>query len=301
MVKGGRYRMTTVASRKRLEPADWIINIFLLILTAVVLYPFIYMVSISVSDPVAVEFGKVRFLPVGWSWEAYLFVFNDPRLMLAYVNTIIYAVLGTSLSLLLTSLTAYPLSVKWFCMKKFIIKFLTVTMFFGGGIIPYYITIRNLHMINTIWVMILPGAVSAWNVILYRTFFQSLPDSLGESAYIDGANDIKILFQIILPLSKPLLVTMALFSVVGIWNDYFTALIFLNDRSKYPLQMILRSILVQVELLNKDTAQLMMNFTVNSKTIKAATIMVAMLPIMLVYPFIQKYFMQGMMIGSLKG
>lgn len=285
----------------RFSIVDVIIYVFLIVLSFVMVYPVLYMFSLSLSSSEAVTSGMVKFLPVDLSFEAYKFVLNDPRIGYSYLNTIKYALLGTFFSLLFTSMMAYPLSVKTFALRKFNTILLTITMFFGGGLIPYYLIIKELHMINTLWVMVIPGAVSAWSVIIYRTFFQSIPSSLRESAFMDGANDIYILFKIILPLSKPLLATMALFSIVGIWNDYFTAMIFLMDNKKYPLQMILRSLVVQVDVSNKETAAMMSSYNVISRTIRAATITVAMIPIMCIYPFLQKYFAHGIMIGSIKG
>ncbi len=280
---------------------DIVIWLILILLAIIMIYPVLYMFSISLSDSRAVSRGLVKLFPVGFSLDAYLFVLRDPRVGLSYWNTIVYATLFCICSLLFTSLTAYPLSIQSFSLRNILTILYAITMFFGGGLIPYYITLKMLGMINSIWVMIIPGCVSVWNMIIYRTFFSNIPSSLRESAFIDGANDVTILFRIIIPLSKPLLATMALFAIVGKWNDYFGAMIFLTDAQKYPLQMILRSLVMQIDVSTKETAQLMAQYNVVTSTIRAATIVVAMLPIMCIYPFLQKYFAHGIMIGSIKG
>ena len=286
---------------KNLKIGDIIIYSALIIISIVMLYPVLYMASLSLSDTSAVINGKVKLFPVGWSLDAYKYVLREQRIATSYINTVIYALIGTLFSLLFTSMLAYPLSIQGFLLRKYIIIMLVITLFFSGGLIPYFITIRNLNMINTLWVMVIPGSVSAWYVIIYRTFFQSIPSSMHEAAFIDGANDITILFRIIIPLSKPLLAAMALFSLVRIWNDYFTAMIFLTNNKKYPLQMILRSMVTQAEMNNKDSMNMMGQFDVTPRTIRSATIIVAMLPIMCIYPFMQKYFAHGVMLGSIKG
>jgi len=226
---------------------DVIIWFILILVALATIYPVFYMFSLSLSDPAAVSEGKVKVFPVGFSLDAYKFVLSDPRIGQSYLNTILYAGLFCFFSLFFTSLTAYPLSVDYFSGKRVITILYAITMFFGGGLVPYYLALKSYRMINTIWVMVIPGCVSAWNVVIYRTFFRDIPSSLRESAYIDGANDFVILFAIILPLSKPLLATMALFAIVGKWNDYFNSLLFITDSNKYPLQMILRSLVMKVE------------------------------------------------------
>ena len=286
---------------KKIGSADLIIYFILLLISFIMLYPVLYMFSVSLSDINAVVRNEVKFYPVGFSLEAYRMFLKDARILKSYYNTIVYSILGTFFSLSFTSLMAYPLSIRSFCMKKFNTVFLTITMFIGGGLIPYYMTIRNLGMVDTIWVIVIPGSVGAWNVIIYKTFFLGIPDSLRESAYIDGANDILILFRIILPVSKALLATMGLFSIVGIWNDFFTALIFINTNSKQPLQILLRSILILNTFSNTELDKINKAKEVNTQTVKAAAIVVAVLPLMIIYPFLQKYFAKGILIGSIKG
>lgn len=293
--------MTSKAYKKKGSLSGITVNVVLFIIMIIMLYPVIYVVSLSISDPGAVSRGEVVLFPVDFCVDAYKYVLQDNRLGRAYFNTVLYAVLGTVSSIFFTGLFAYPLSIKSFCLKKFNTIMILITMYFGGGMIPTYMVIKNLHLIDTIWVMVIPGAISAYNVIIYRTFFSGIPTALRESAFMDGANDIIIFFKIILPLSKPLLATMALFSIVGIWNNYFSPLIYLSDIARQPLQLLLRQMVVQLDFQNQAAADLMVGLTINSRTIRAATILVTMLPIMCIYPFLQKYFASGIMIGSVKG
>ncbi|WP_422660522.1 carbohydrate ABC transporter permease [Paenibacillus sp. EC2-1] len=276
---------------------------FMILLCIIMLYPLLNTLAISLSNPSEIIQGKVSWFPKGFNLEGYKYIFQEPRLMISFRNTVIYATVGTFVMLTLTSLMAYPLSMQEFVLKKFITIFLTITMFFGGGLIPTYLLIRKLQMIDTLWVMVIPGAISAFNVIIFRTFFQNLPKELRESAHMDGANDITILFRIYLPLSKALLATFALFGIVGAWNGWFEALIYLNDENKYPIQMLLRKMITETDTgaMNAQTFQLVAAMKLHGKNIKMATVMVTILPILFLYPFLQRHFVSGMMIGSIKG
>ncbi len=278
-----------------------VVAIILLFVNIIMLYPFILVISLSISDPQAVLRGEVVFLPVGFSTEAYNKMITTPNFWMSYKNTIIYAVVGTVITLALTSLTAFPLSVAKFRSRKYLNLYYMITMFVYGGMIPTFLVIRSLHIIDTLWAMVLPGALSAYNIMIFRSFFQGIPDSLHESAYIDGANDWRVLFSIILPLSKPVLATIALFTMVRHWNSFFNALLYLNSPDKYPLQMILRNILIGAEQLDKDSG--FEDFAKRSVTeaLKAASIIITTLPVICIYPFIQRYFVKGVMIGSVKG
>lgn len=294
-----------VGARRKWTAFDWINTVFLVLLSAVFLYPLLMTLGLSFSSAKALVGQNVILLPKGFTLQSYQTILSDPSILRYYWNTIVYAGTGTLTSLLLTSLMAYPLTVAEFKGKKLINVLLLVTMFFGGGMIPSYLNIRNLHMIDTIWAMILPGAISAWNVIMFVNFFKGIPDSLRESATIDGAGHLRILFSIVLPLSKALLATIALFTIVGFWNDYFSAMLYLDSTSKMPIQIFLRKILVNMELnegLAKDTdmSRLMDMINANPRTVKAATTIVTILPILCVYPFLQKYFTKGMMLGAVK-
>ena len=294
-----------VGARRKWTAFDWFNTVFLVLLSAVFLYPLLMTLGLSFSSPRALVGQNVILLPKGFTLQSYQTIQSDPTILRYYWNTIVYASTGTLTSLLLTSLLAYPLTVAEFKGKKLINILLLITMFFGGGMIPSYLNIRNLHMINTIWAMILPGAISAWNVIMFVNFFKGIPDSLRESATIDGAGHVRILFSIVIPLSKALLATIALFTIVGFWNDYFSAMLYLDSTSKMPIQIFLRKILVNMELnegMAKDTdmSRLMDMINANPRTVKAATTIVTILPILCVYPFLQKYFTKGMMLGAVK-
>ena len=294
-----------VGARRKWTAFDWFNTVFLVLLSAVFLYPLLMTLGLSFSSPKALVGQNVILLPKGFTLQSYQTILSDPTILRYYWNTIVYASTGTLTSLLLTSLLAYPLTVAEFKGKKLINILLLITMFFGGGMIPSYLNIRNLHMINTIWAMILPGAISAWNVIMFVNFFKGIPDSLRESATIDGAGHVRILFSIVIPLSKALLATIALFTIVGFWNDYFSAMLYLDSTSKMPIQIFLRKILVNMELnegMAKDTdmSRLMDMINANPRTVKAAATIITIIPILCVYPFLQKYFTKGMMLGAVK-
>lgn len=276
-----------------------VIAIILLFVNAIMLYPFILIISLSISDPEAVLRGEVTFLPKGFSGRAYEKMITTPNFIKSYGNTILYATVGTIITLALTALTAFPLSVTKFRSKKFLNVYYMITMFFYGGMIPTFLVVRGLGIIDTLWAMVLPGALTAYNIMIFRSFFQGIPESLHESAYIDGANDWRVLFSIILPLSKPVIATIALFTIVRHWNSFFNALLYLNTPDKYPLQMILRNILTGAEQLNKDSGafETLAQSSV-TESLKDASIIITTLPVICIYPFIQRYFVKGVMIGS---
>lgn len=275
---------------------------FMVILSISTLYPLLYILFASLSDPFIVSSTRGLLLyPQGITWDAYDLVFKNPNISVSYINTIIYVVVGTIINILMTALGAYALSrhnVMWGNAIMFMIVF---TMFFSGGLIPTYILISELGMMNTRWALLLPGAISAFNLIIMRTAFQAVPIDLEESARMDGAKDWTILFRVVLPLSMPVVAVMVLFYGVGHWNSWFPAMIFLQDRELFPIQLILREILIA-----NDTNSMMTNVSAGDKeligeTIKYATIIVSTLPILCLYPFLQKYFVKGVMIGAIKG
>lgn len=287
-----------------------IVHLLLLFALVVTLYPVIYIFSASISNPSAVNSGEMWLLPIDITWEGYKVLLENNDIWLGYYNTIIYTVVGTSINLLVTIPGAYVLSRKDFQARDFVTKLLIFTMFFSGGLIPSYLLVTGLGLNNTMWALILPGAASVYNVVVTRTFFETnIPDSLTEAAFIDGASDFQIFGRIVLPLSKPILAVMALFYGVGHWNQFFNALIYLDDREKYPLQMILREILVQQDLssnpsvgsMTSEQAQFIHSQKELSAILKYGVMIVASVPVIMVYPFIQKYFVQGVMIGSIKG
>jgi putative aldouronate transport system permease protein len=276
-------------------------TVFLAFVILVMTYPFIYVLSMSFSDSdqLLVD-GSVVLLPRGFSVAAYKVLIDNSDIFTYYLNSIVYAAGSTVFVLLISSLTGYALSVTTFFARKVIMVLMTITMFIGGGLVPYYILIKNLGMVNTIWVMMVPSAINVWNCILFKSFFQQIPPSMRESAFIDGANDFVILFKIILPLSKAMLATFAVFALVGSWNDWFTALLFLHKEKMYPVQMLLRKMLVNLDLNNINTRALKM-IVKDTRTVRCAAIVITVAPIVCVYPFFQKYFTKGIMIGAIKG
>lgn len=283
---------------------DIINYIILTIALIVVLYPLYFIVIASISDPDMVNTGKVWLSPKGLTLDGYKRIFEDTKIWVGYKNTIFYTIVGTFINILLTLPAAYALSRKDLYGRNFFMGIFTFTMFFGGGLIPTYILIRKLGMENTVWVMLIPGAVGVWNLIVAKTFFQStIPDELLEAAVIDGCSNTKFFISIVMPLSKAITAVMVLFYGVGHWNAFFNALIYLRDPDLYPLQIILREILIQ----NEVDANMMADASAVSEMqrlsemIKYAVIIVASLPVLIVYPFLQKYFVQGVMLGAIKG
>ncbi|ANA82262.1 binding-protein-dependent transport systems inner membrane component [Paenibacillus vortex V453] len=275
--------------------------ILLCLLSIVTLYPFLYVLFASISTPAEfVQHRGILLWPKGFSLDSYRMVFENPNIIRSYLNTIFYVAVGTTLNILMTALGAYGLSRKNVMWKSTIMMLIVMTMFFDGGLIPKYLLMKNIGLLDTYWALIIPSAMTTWNLIIMRTAFQGVPDALEESARIDGANDWTILFRIIIPLSLPVIAVMVLFYGVWHWNKWFDALIYLRDRNLFPLQLILREILIQ-----NDTNSMMTSVGGGDRmpvgeTIKYATIMVATLPILFLYPFLQKYFVKGVMIGAIK-
>ncbi len=287
--------------QKKVTAFDVVLVILLVLLSASFLYPLLMTLATSLSDAKVLLSHPIYLWPKGFSLDAYQAVFQDSRTLRYYGNTLLYAGLGTVIMLVCTSLMAYPLSFKDLKGRRAITVLLTITMFFGGGMIPTYLTMMKLGLIDTIAVMVIPGAISAYNVVVFRTFFQGLPDSLRESAFLDGAGYFRVLFVIILPLSKALLATFTLFSVVGYWNDYLTAIIYLKDSDKFPIQILMRRLLVLMDYKDSSTAEMLQSLEkLNSRTLKSASCIITVAPILCIYPFLQKYFAQGVLVGSIK-
>jgi len=274
-------------------------------ITVSVLYPLIYVTSASLSNPVDVLNGNMKLLPIDLTLEGYRRVFRNSAILIGYKNTILYTVVGTIVNVAVTVATAYPLSRKDFVGRNLFTILFTFTMFFGGGLIPTYLVIRSLGLINNFWVMILPGTISVFNVIIARTFFKSaIPAELQEAAMIDGCSNIGIPVRIVIPLSKPILAVLALFYAVAHWNAFFNALIYLNDRERFPLQLIIREILLQNQMINTMTQtgdSDTMEMELWSESIKYSIMIVASLPVLVIYPFFQRFFVKGIMIGAIKG
>ncbi len=276
-----------------------LLMIFLMVITV---YPFLYVLFASLSDPNAfISHSGTLLYPLDFSWDSYKAVLNNPNIFTGYRNTIFIVVVGTAVNLFMTCLGAYFLSRTGPMLKKPIMILIAVTMFVDGGLIPNYLLVRNLGMYDTLWALIIPGAISTYNMIIMRTMFQSIPAGLEESARIDGAGEWTILFKLILPLSIPTIAVLGLFSAVGHWNSWFSANIYLRTKTKFPLQLILRDIIIKSEVDDMTMGAAFGNSYAMSFTIKYATVIVATVPILVLYPWIQKYFVKGVMIGSLKG
>lgn len=281
-------------------------NIVLMSLLLIIfIWPLWFVIVASFSDPTAVWNGKVLLWPIDFGLECYKAIFDYSDIWLGYRNTIFYTVAGTIVNLIMTITIAYPLSRNDFMLRGFFSIMFMITMYFGGGLIPTYLVVRSLNMVNSPLAMIIPGAVSFHNVIITRTYFQnSIPGSLQDTAEIDGANSWQYLMKIVLPLSKPILAIMALYYGVGHWNSYFSAMIYLNDKKLYPLQIFLRNILISnsisSDLIGLDVTDMAEKAKI-AETMKYGIIIVAAAPLLCVYPFIQKYFVKGVMIGAIKG
>jgi putative aldouronate transport system permease protein len=248
--------------------------------------------------------GDVWLYPKHVTIEAYKRVFQNADIMIGYRNVILYTVIGTLVNLILTTAGAYPLARRDFAGRNAIMLLITFTMFFSGGIIPTYMIVRDLGLINSIGALILPGAVSVWNLIIMRTFFQNtIPSEVQESAFMDGCSNFRLLWSIVLPLSMPVIAVMTLYYAVGHWNSYFQALIYISDRSKYPLQMFLRELLVQNQMQNMmdGDSESMAQQAMIAEGLKYAVIIVSSLPVLCLYPALQRYFAKGVMIGAVKG
>lgn len=286
------------------------VNLLLIILVLIIiLYPLYFVIIASFSNAQDVVNGRVFIGPIGVNFEAYKKVFAHDDIVMGYRNTILYTILGTTINLIMTILAAYPLSRKDLKGRGIIMAFLAFTMFFGGGLIPTYLVVKRLQMTNTIWALLIPSAISTYNVVIMRTYFStSIPYELQEAALIDGCSNTKILLKIILPLSTPIIAVMVLFYAVGHWNAYFNAIIYLTDRDKFPLQLIIREILIQNQtekLMQSGTAGVDIESIVRqqmvAESLKYAVIVVASLPMLILYPILQKYFVKGIMLGALKG
>ena len=284
------------------------VYIFVTLALIVTLYPLIYILSASMSDPAAVRTGRMVLWPVDVTLQGYRVILQNSSLWRGYYNTIIYTVVGTSINLLLTIPAGYVLSRDDFQLKGFVTKMMVITMFISGGMIPTYILVNNLGITNTMWALVLPGAASVYNIVITRVFMSTtIPDELTEAAVMDGAHNFKIFTAVVLPLSKPIIAVMALFYGIGHWNNFFNALLYLDDRSLYPLQMVLREILVLQDLAsNPDVISEEQALYAHSQqqlaaVMKYGVMVVATAPVIMVYPFLQKYFVKGVMLGSIKG
>lgn len=276
---------------------------FLAAFALAIIVPIIYVLFASFMDPTVLQNQGITFDFSKWTTTAYKRVFENKMIWLGFRNSLIYSVSFTAISVFVTILAAYPMSKKDLAGKKFINIFFVITMFFGGGLVPTYLLISNLNMLDTIWAIIIPNAFNVWNMILARTYFQSIPDELREASAMDGASEITHFFKILLPVCKPIIAVLAVYQFVGMWNSYFDPMIYLNNSDMQPLQLVLRSILIQNTPepgMIADIAS-MAEMSKLAELLKYSTIVVSSVPLLIMYPFFQKYFEKGVMVGSVKG
>lgn len=276
-----------------------IVYVLMGIMALICLYPMWHVVMASFSDPIRLMgHSGVILKPLGHSLEGYKVVLQNPNIPISYRNTCFYVLAGTAINMIMTTLGAYALSRKGFMFKRTLTLLIVFTMYFNAGLVPNFLVVKGLGMYDSVWALLLPGAISTWNMIVMKTSFQSVPVSLEESARLDGANDFVILGRIFLPLSKATVAVMILFYAVGHWSSWFNAMIYLNDRKKYPLQLIMREILIS----NSTSGNIMADTDAMflQEVVKYATIVVSTVPVLFIYPFAQKYFMTGVMMGSVK-
>lgn len=275
----------------------------LALFTIAIVIPLAYVVVASFMDPNVLNNQGISFRISDWSLEAYKRVLEDKMIWRGFANSFFYSITATAISVFITLLAAYPMSKKDLVGRKFFNALFVFTMFFGGGLIPTFILMNQLRLVNTVWAILLPGAFNVWNMILARTYYQSVSSELWEAAQLDGANEIQYFFKILLPLCKPIIAVLVLWGFVGMWNSYFDAMIYLNDSAKQPLQLVLRSILIQ----NQPESGMISDMQSTAQRaqlaelLKYATIIISSLPLLVMYPFFQKYFDSGIMAGSVKG
>lgn len=299
MKAAGRKRKLGMSDRLILGVGYFALGLFVL----AIIIPLVYVVAASFMDPNVLNSQGISFDFKKWTLDAYRRVLENEMIWRGFFNSFFYSTAFTVISVFITLLAAYPMSKKDFVGRGFFNVIFIITMFFGGGLIPTFILINQLHLVNTIWAILIPGAFNVWNMILARTYYQSIPKELREASALDGASELQHFFKIMIPVCKPIIAVLALWSFVGMWNSYFDALIYLNDADLQPLQLVLRSILVQ------NTPQPGMIADIQStaemakvvELLKYATIVVSSLPLLIMYPFFQKYFDQGIMVGSVKG
>ncbi|MBE1442324.1 carbohydrate ABC transporter permease [Paenibacillus sp. OAS669] len=291
-------RNKTVSTRL----AEAALLLIMLLISIVSLAPVLHTFSVSFSDNAAASGGFVKFWPVGFNMESYKRIMEEPHFLNSFFVSVKRVLLGGAINFLLTVLMAYPLSrsTREFPQRNLYMWFMLFTMLFSGGIIPLYLTVKALGLFNTIWALVLPGAVPVFNVILLMNFFRNMPKELSEAGYMDGAGPWYMMVMVFVPLSLPSLATVTLFSIVGHWNSFFDGLIFMRSAENYPLQTYIQQLVVNLNIVELDSSQAELLMKVSDKTLNAAKIVVSMVPILLVYPFLQKYFIHGIMLGSVK-
>jgi ABC-type glycerol-3-phosphate transport system permease component len=303
LLRRGRPAGTRIREPFRDRMSLIVIMLMLVVVLALVLLPLVYIVASSFSSPAAVNAGRVSFWPVDFSLEAYRAALSDAKVLSGYYNSLIYAVAGTAISVTLTVAIAYPLSRTTFYGRNVIMTLLIFTMLFSGGLIPTYMVVHDLGMLNTRWALLIPSAIGVWQVIIARTFFaNSIPDELYEAAMLDGASELRTLRSVVLPLSKPLIAVLALMYTIYQWNTYFDALVYLKDPDLFPLQIVLRNILIlntprtgALDLAESMRQQQLAN------VLRYALIVISSLPVLIIYPFVARHFTKGVMVGAVKG
>ena len=279
---------------------DYLNYLFMLLILFLMLFPLYYCLIVSVSDGSAVIRGDVVFAPKGFDLNAYKAVFDNPQILRSYGNTLLYTVVGTAINIFLTALCAYPLCRPRLRGRRVFNALFLVTMFINGGTIPLYLQVKSLHLMDTIWAIVLPTGINTYNMIIMRTFFSSIPEDLHEAAEIDGASQFQTFVRVILPLSETILATLVLFYAVAHWNSYMPALLYLNSADKMPLQMTIRKMVVDSDIASMTTSGSSESLLSENK-IKYAVVIISVLPMLVIYPFLQRYFVKGVMIGSVKG
>lgn len=297
-VNGKKIKLYRSVPDRILLGTVWVVLLFILV---VLIVPIVFIIASSFSSPEAVSAGRVFLWPVDFSLEGYQVIFRSPNIMRAFLNSVAYTTVGTCVSVALTLLAGYPLSRKDLRIRGSVMVLFTITMFFSGGMIPTYLVISKLKMIDTFWAMIFPTAITVWNVILIKTYIQSsIPEEIFESASLDGCSDWTYFLRMVIPLSKPIIAVMVLLYAVSKWNDFFSGLLYLNDVAKQPLQLVLRNILIIDDASAMNLAE-MMNRQQTKNLLQYSLIIVSTVPVMILYPFIQKHFVKGIMMGSIKG
>ncbi len=286
-----------VTKKQRFHIMDFFLGIFMVIIMGAILIPFIHMIAVSLSSNGPVMRGEVSLWPKGFTFDMYKHIMHDSKFFTAYSNTIQYTLIGTTISLVITAMGAYALSRKEMVGNKLFSIMITITMFFGGGMIPTYLVVKNYGLLDTMWAVVLPGAVTTWNLIVMRSFFDAFPKEIVESGMVDGLNDAGVFFRLVLPTSKAVLATIGLYYAVSLWNAYFIPFIYLNSPDLYPLQVVLQQMLTA----GISEASAVEDTMIVAETMKYACVIVAIAPIMCVYPFLQKYFVKGVLVGSVKG
>jgi putative aldouronate transport system permease protein len=290
----------TTGRKEKFGLFDAAIYLILILLAVCFLYPMLHVIAVSFSDAYSVSANKVLILPRGFTLESYSYLLKNDKISRAFINTVYYTAVGTFINLGMTALMAYPLSKTHLTGRGVILKLIMFTMFFGGGTIPTFMLVKDLRLIDTPWALWLPNAIWTMEMLIMISFFRSLPQSLFESAYLDGASEYRIFLQIALPLSKASLASIAMFYFMGHWNSYFIPMMYLNDSAKFPLQLVLRSMLLE-DANNFATQSDIVQVSITPTGVKNAVIFITMVPVMIVYPFMQRYFVKGVMIGSIKG